>query len=243
MMQRNGVGDNGLWTELRCSRCRYRSQHPGSVMPDDLARMRALCGAPPAGVTVFRFTPPRRRPDARGRDRFRLAYGEPRHRAEHRHEAERRDELTEIAPAGVDEGLGAQAVARAGAGTRGVVQDADDHRAPETRRRRGRRLVCFGGEHGQRRGARHGTVYHTRAGRRTELFLPLGMGARGGRPRFVPRGRLAGAIGADGGRRRVGKPLRPFIAALLAAVEGDPHGSLKDRHGLWNTTVVDDSLP
>ena len=44
-----------LWTELRCSRCRYVSEHPGPVEPVDLDRECGLCRAPLGAVTVFRM--------------------------------------------------------------------------------------------------------------------------------------------------------------------------------------------
>ncbi len=42
-----------LWTRLRCSRCRYLSEHPGPVEPVDLDRDCGLCRAPLGAVTVF----------------------------------------------------------------------------------------------------------------------------------------------------------------------------------------------
>jgi hypothetical protein len=45
-----------LWTRLRCSRCRYASEHPGSVQPGNLDRCCALCGAPLGAVTTFRLS-------------------------------------------------------------------------------------------------------------------------------------------------------------------------------------------
>ena len=48
-------GRSGLWTRLHCSRCRYASEHPGSVTPGDLDRCCGLCGAPLGAVTVYRI--------------------------------------------------------------------------------------------------------------------------------------------------------------------------------------------
>jgi len=45
-----------LWTRLRCSRCRYTSEHPGPVLPEDLDRACAACGAMLGAVTVFRIS-------------------------------------------------------------------------------------------------------------------------------------------------------------------------------------------
>jgi hypothetical protein len=46
---------NGVWTRLRCSRCRYASEHPGGVRPGDLDRLCALCGCALGAVTVYRL--------------------------------------------------------------------------------------------------------------------------------------------------------------------------------------------
>ncbi len=45
-----------FWTELRCSRCKYRRQHPGRVEPVDLDAECKLCGSPLGAVTQFRLT-------------------------------------------------------------------------------------------------------------------------------------------------------------------------------------------
>ncbi|HSP99497.1 MAG TPA: hypothetical protein VL049_19925 [Candidatus Dormibacteraeota bacterium] len=44
---------DALWTELRCSRCHYREQRPGTPQPGDLDEPCALCGAPLGAVTVY----------------------------------------------------------------------------------------------------------------------------------------------------------------------------------------------
>src|SRR5579862_3908934 len=43
-----------VWTQLACSRCKYRSEHPGPVSEGDLDRECGLCRAPLGAVTVFR---------------------------------------------------------------------------------------------------------------------------------------------------------------------------------------------
>ena len=47
-----------LWTRLRCSRCRYVSEHPGPVELGDLDRECGLGGAPLGAVTVYRVSEP-----------------------------------------------------------------------------------------------------------------------------------------------------------------------------------------
>ena len=45
---------DALWTELRCSRCRYVREHPGAVTAADLDGECHLCGAMLGAVTVYR---------------------------------------------------------------------------------------------------------------------------------------------------------------------------------------------
>jgi hypothetical protein len=45
--------EGSLWTQLRCSRCRYVREHPGPVTPADLDSECALCRAPLGAVTTF----------------------------------------------------------------------------------------------------------------------------------------------------------------------------------------------
>src|SRR4030095_15467255 len=47
-------GVSGLWTRLRCSRCRYSREHPGPVTVADLDGECALCRAPLGAVTAYR---------------------------------------------------------------------------------------------------------------------------------------------------------------------------------------------
>lgn len=44
------------WTRLRCSRCRYVSEHPGPVTVGDLDGECGLCGAMLGAVTVYRVS-------------------------------------------------------------------------------------------------------------------------------------------------------------------------------------------
>ena len=46
-----------LWTRLRCSRCRYATEHPGTPTLADLDRDCALCRSPLGAVTVYVITP------------------------------------------------------------------------------------------------------------------------------------------------------------------------------------------
>ena len=53
----NGAATSGVWTCLRCSRCRYMREHPGPVTVADLDGECGLCRAPLGAVTVFRVAP------------------------------------------------------------------------------------------------------------------------------------------------------------------------------------------
>ena len=52
-----GTAERLVWTRLVCSRCRYRSEHPGPVTAADLDGECGLCRAPLGAVTVFRIGP------------------------------------------------------------------------------------------------------------------------------------------------------------------------------------------